>query len=421
MSCLHALFFRYCKPMRLEPYIAMRFLRARQKNKFVSLVAIFAVGGIMIGVAALIVSLSAMNGFENEVRSRIIGTTSHINVHSLRADHIQDWEPLVQRLRERKDIVAAAPFIYTKMPVAHKGNFDGMILRGVLPEMQTSLGNPGSTVVDGIWLPDELDTSRIPPIVLGIYLADGLGAKPGDTVLIYGIQGQTGARITPKINRFLVEGIFETGMFDFDAILAYTHLEAAQKILDMGNAVTGIELRIQNFYEADKIADRLDDEIGFPYYALSWVEMNKNLFAWMTLEKWGLFLLLTLIIAVAAFNIASTLIMVVMEKTPQIGILRAMGATAKRIRRIFFLQGLFVGVLGTVLGYIVGFTLAFIQNKWEVISLPADVYSISSLPIEMQGSDFIVIGVIAMAITVLSSIYPAWRASKETPIDAIRR
>jgi len=407
--------------MRLEPYIAMRFLRARQKNKFVSLVAIFAVGGIMIGVAALIVSLSAMNGFENEVRSRIIGTTSHINVHSLRADHIQDWEPLVQRLRERKDIVAAAPFIYTKMPVAHKGNFDGMILRGVLPEMQTSLGNPGSTVVDGIWLPDELDTSRIPPIVLGIYLADGLGAKPGDTVLIYGIQGQTGARITPKINRFLVEGIFETGMFDFDAILAYTHLEAAQKILDMGNAVTGIELRIQNFYEADKIADRLDDEIGFPYYALSWVEMNKNLFAWMTLEKWGLFLLLTLIIAVAAFNIASTLIMVVMEKTPQIGILRAMGATAKRIRRIFFLQGLFVGVLGTVLGYIVGFTLAFIQNKWEVISLPADVYSISSLPIEMQGSDFIVIGVIAMAITVLSSIYPAWRASKETPIDAIRR
>ncbi len=407
--------------MRLEPYIAMRFLRARQKNKFVSLVAIFAVGGIMIGVAALIVSLSAMNGFENEVRSRIIGTTSHINVHSLRADHIQDWVPLVQRLRERKDIVAAAPFIYTKMPVAHKGNFDGMILRGVLPEMQTSLGNPGSTVVDGIWLPDELDTSRIPPIVLGIYLADGLGAKPGDTVLIYGIQGQTGARITPKINRFLVEGIFETGMFDFDAILAYTHLEAAQKLLDMGNAVTGIELRIQNFYEADKIADRLDDEIGFPYYALSWVEMNKNLFAWMTLEKWGLFLLLTLIIAVAAFNIASTLIMVVMEKTPQIGILRAMGATAKRIRRIFFLQGLFVGLLGTVLGYIVGFTLAFIQNKWEVISLPADVYSISSLPIEMQGSDFIVIGIIAMAITVLSSIYPAWRASKETPIDAIRR
>lgn len=407
--------------MRLEPYIAMRFLRARQKNKFVSLVAIFAVGGIMIGVAALIVSLSAMNGFENEVRSRIIGTTSHINVHSLRADHIQDWVPLIQRLRERKDIVAAAPFIYTKMPVAHKGNFDGMILRGVLPEMQTSLGNPGSTVVDGIWLPDELDTSRIPPIVLGIYLADGLGAKPGDTVLIYGIQGQTGARITPKINRFLVEGIFETGMFDFDAILAYTHLEAAQKLLEMGDAVTGIELRIQNFYEADKIADRLDDEMGFPYYALSWVEMNKNLFAWMTLEKWGLFLLLTLIIAVAAFNIASTLIMVVMEKTPQIGILRAMGATAKRIRRIFFLQGLFVGVLGTVLGYIVGFTLAFIQNKWEVISLPADVYSISSLPIEMHGSDFVVIGIIALAITVLSSIYPAWRASKETPIDAIRR
>jgi lipoprotein-releasing system permease protein len=407
--------------MRLEPYIAFRFLRARQKNKFVSLVAIFAVGGIMIGVAALIVSLSAMNGFENEVRSRIIGTTSHINVHSLRAEYIKEWEPLVQRLSVRNDILAAAPFIYTKMPIGHKGNFDGMILRGVLPQLQSSLGNPGSTLIDGIWLSNEFDTTKIPPIILGRYLAEGLGAHVGDTVLIYGIQGQSAARMTPKINRFLVDGIFETGMFDFDAILAYTHLKAAQRLLELGDAVTGIELRIENFYEADKIADRIEDDLGFPYYALSWVDMNKNLFAWMTLEKWGLFLLLTLIIAVAAFNIASTLIMVVMEKTSQIGILRAMGATAKRIRRIFFLQGLFVGVLGTTLGYIVGFTLAFIQNKWEVISLPADVYSISSLPIEMHATDFVVIGIMAMAITVLSSIYPAWRASRETPIDAIRR
>lgn len=407
--------------MRLEPYIALRFLRARQKNKFVSLVAIFAIGGIMIGVAALIVSLSAMNGFENEVRSRIIGTTSHINVHSLRRDYILDWEPLVEKLRKRNDVVAAAPFVYTKMPIAHDGNFDGMILRGVVPEMQVSLGNPGSTVIEGIWLPEKVDTSDIPSIVLGVYLADGLGATPGDTVLVYGIQGKTGSRITPKINRYEVEGIFESGMYDFDAILAYTNLESAQKLLGLGRAVTGIELKIENFYEADKIADRIEDDLGFPYYALSWVEMNKNLFAWMTLEKWGLFLLLTLIIAVAAFNIASTLIMVVMEKTSQIGILRAMGATAKRIRRIFFLQGLLVGVLGTILGYIVGFTLAFIQNRWEIISLPADVYSISSLPIEMRLLDFVIIGLMAMAITILSSIYPAWRASRETPIDAIRR
>ncbi len=407
--------------MRLEPYIALRFLRARQKNKFVSLVAVFAIGGIMIGVAALIVSLSAMNGFENEVRSRIIGTTSHINVHSLRADYIQDWEPLLEELRARDDVVSAAPFVYTKMPIAHEGNLDGMVLRGVVPDMQVSLGNPGSTVVDGAWLPEKVDTADLPSIVLGIYLADGLGAKPGDTVLVYGIQGKTGSRITPKINRFRVEGVFETGMYDFDAILAYTNLESAQKLLGLGNAVTGIELKTGNFYVADKIAGRIEDDLGFPYYALSWVEMNKNLFAWMTLEKWGLFLLLTLIIAVAAFNIASTLIMVVMEKTSQIGILRAMGATAKRIRRIFFLQGFLVGVLGTVLGYIVGFTLAFIQNKWEVISLPADVYSISSLPIEMHLIDFVIIGLMAMAITILSSIYPAWRASRETPIDAIRR
>jgi len=270
-------------------------------------------------------------------------------------------------------------------------------------------------------LPDHPDSNGLPRIVLGLYLADGLGANPGDTVLVYGINENSGARLTPKINRFEVEGIFETGMFDFDATLAYTNLETAQKLMGLSNAVTGIELRIHNFYEADKIADRIENDLGFPYYALSWVEMNKNLFAWMTLEKWGLFLLLTLIIAVAAFNIASTLIMVVMEKTSQIGILRAMGATASRIRRIFFLQGLYVGVLGTILGYIIGFTLAFIQNKWEIISLPADVYSISSLPVEMHFLDFVIIGIMAMTITVLSSIYPAWRASREEPIDAIRR
>ncbi len=407
--------------MKIEPYIALRFLRARQKNKFVSLVAVFAVGGIMIGVAALIVSLSVMNGFETEVRSRIIGTTSHINVHSLRADYIQDWESLVERLRKRSDVVAAAPFVYTKTPIGHKNQFDGMVLRGILPAVNREMGNIESTLVEGSWLPDEPDTSGLPKIVLGLYIADGLGATPGDTVLIYGLNNKPGARMTPKIFLFEVEGIFESGMFDFDATLAYTNMQSAQRILGIGDGVTGIELKIKNFYEADRIADRIENDLGFPYYALSWVEMNKNLFSWMTLEKWGLFILLTLIIAVAAFNIASTLIMVVMEKTTQIGILRAMGATASRIRRIFFLQGLTVGITGTALGFIVGFALAFVQNRWHIVSLPADVYSISALPVEMHLLDFLAIGAISVLLTVLSSIYPAWRASREAPIDAIRR
>ena len=268
-------------------------------------------------------------------------------------------------------------------------------------------------------MPDEPDTV-LPDIVLGRYLAEGLGAVPGDTVFVYGLGKRGAASISPKIFRFEVIGIFETGMFDFDAALAYTNLEPAQKILDIGEGVTGIELRIENFYEADRVANRIENELGFPYYAVSWAEMNKNLFSWMTIEKWGLFLLLTLIVAVAAFNIASTLIMVVMEKTSQIGILRALGATASKIRRIFFLQGLFVGILGAVLGFIVGFGLAFVQHKWQIISLPADVYSISALPVEMHLLDFIAIGVAAVIITLISSIYPAWRASKYTPIDAIR-
>ncbi len=405
--------------MKLEPYIALRFLLARQRSKFVSLVAVLAIGGIAIGVAALIVSLSVMNGFENEVRSRIIGTTSHINVHSLRSENIFEWQWLLERLQTHNDVVAAAPFIYCKLPIACHGKFDGMMLRGIIPKYARAMGNPESTLIEGSWLPDSPD-SGIAQIVIGRYLAESIGAKPGDTVLIYGMNKGSASSITPKISRYKVMGIFETGMYDFDAALAYTNLENAQKLLEIKNGVTGIELKIHNFYEADRVAKRIENFLGFPYYTVSWAQMNKNLFSWMTLEKWGLFLLLTLIIAVAAFNIASTLIMVVMEKTSDIGILRAIGLTAAGIRRIFFLQGSFVGILGTAFGVIIGFVLSFIQQQWNLISLPADVYSISALPVEMHLFDFVAISLAALIITLVSSIYPAWRASKYMPIDAIR-
>ena len=405
--------------MNIDRFIALRFLRARQKNRFVSLVAILAVGGITVGVAALIVSLSVMNGFEGEVRSRIINTTSHINVHSLRKDYISGWKPLTEKLAAREDILAASPFVYTKIPVAHEGRFDGVMLRGVIPSYEEKMNSPESTIVDGEWLPEAADSS-IPGIVLGVYLSENLGVLPGDTLFVYGLNDPGGSRLSPKIFRFRVMGIFETGMYDFDAALAYTHLTSAQRVMGLGESVTGVELRIEDFYRAERIASRVEDDLGFPYYAISWTEMNKNLFSWMTIEKWGLFLLLTLIIAVAAFNIASTLIMVVMEKTSQIGILRAMGATARRIRRIFFIQGVVVGLIGTFLGVIIGTGIALVQHIWQPISLPPDVYSISALPVDIRPPDILAIAGAAMLITVISSIYPAWRAAKFTPIDAIR-
>jgi len=411
--------------MKLNSHIAMRFLLDRQSNRFVSLVAILAVGGIAVGVAALIVSLSIMNGFEHEVRSRIIGTTSHINVYSLRSESFENWKPLLDDLKKHPDVEAAAPFVYSKIPVAMDNKFDGMLLRGIIPEEETKLGNPENNLIDGEWLPDKPDTSQMPGLVLGNQLAHNIGAGTGDTVFIYGLGSKRAGRITPKINRFLVRGIFETGMYDFDAALGYTNLESAQRTFDLGSGITGIELKIDNYYEARKIAGRIEDYMRRKshrfFYAISWDEMNKNLFSWMTLEKWGLFLLLTLIVAVAAFNIASTLIMVVMEKTSQIGVLRSVGATAGRIRKIFFIQGVTVGLLGTLLGLSIGFVLSFIQYKYQVISLPGDIYTISSLPVKMQILDFVAIGLAAIAITLISSIYPAWRAAKYTPIDAIRR
>jgi len=400
-------------------FIAIRFLKGKHRNRFVSLVAVLAVFGIAIGVSALIVSLSVMNGFEGEVRSRIVDTMAHINVHSLRAENIVDWPELVDRLARRDDVVAAAPFVYVKAPIAHKGLFDGVMLRGIVPSREVSIGSPESTVVRGEWLP-ELPDSGVPQIALGLYLAENINARPGDTIIIYGLDGARGARVSPTLHRFEVCGIFETGMFDFDAALAYINLESAQRIFEMGDAVTGIELRVRNFYDADRIAHRIQDDLGFPYYALSWAEMNKNLFAWMKLEKWGLFLLLSLIVAVAAFNIASTLIMIVMEKTTQVGILRAMGATSQLVGRVFFIQGLILGVAGTVMGGIIGVALAFIQNRWAIISLPADIYSISALPVDMRLFDVAAVCLASVALSLISSIYPARRAAKSNPIEAIR-
>jgi len=407
--------------LKFEPYIALRYLTARHQNRFINIVTLFSIGGILVGVGALIVVLSIMNGFEDEVRARIIETTAHITLFSFRPGDIDDWRALSARIEEFPDVTGASPFVQSKGAIAGPKSSDGVLIRGIEPDYESRTSSIENQIYWGrfdLATPD----SGLPPIILGRYLASEINAQPEDTVALFILRGsgQSLAKNKPIVKKFKVTGIFETGMYDYDAILCYISIPIAQELLGLGSSVTGIQLKIKDFYKASSIAEKIEESLGFPYYTVPWSETNKNLFSWMTLEKWGMFLVLALIIAVAAFNIISTLMMVVMEKTSDIGILKAMGAQKKSIVRIFLLQGSIVGAAGTILGALLGSIIVIIQNRYGIISLPPDVYSISSLPMNLRMLDLTAVVSLSMALSILSAVYPAWRASSLKPVDAIR-
>jgi len=376
-----------------------------------------------LGVAALIVSLSLVNGFEDEIRGMMIGTNAHITVYSYERARMRDWRRVRERVLEQDGAIeGVAPFVYAKSVISSRRDNDGIMVRGILPDYEKTVSNVLDKVVSGRFFSETDSFAGIPPVVLGSILASELGVIPGDTVIMYTLSGREGSMsgVTPRPKRFRVCGVFETGLIDFDGALAYIPMDIAQDFFELGDAVTGLHIRIRDFYHADRIAGEIEDRMGFPYYAISWAEMNKALYSWMTLEKWGLTLVLMLIIAVAAFNIASTLIMVVLERTTEIGILKAIGVTRRQIVRIFLLQGAFVGILGTLLGAGFGLAVCWVQNRFGIISLPAEVYSISKLPMDVRALDVTIIVAVSLVISVFSAIYPAIRASKLDPIETIR-
>ncbi|MFP4459776.1 MAG: FtsX-like permease family protein [Candidatus Zixiibacteriota bacterium] len=451
------------KKSRFELWIARRYLFSkRPRSGFVKLVTFFSIGSIFLGVMALIVSLSMMNGLKDVIRGRMISTNAHITMYSFEKDGLSKTKEVMKRVEEsHKDIEAVAPFVYNQTVISSRDKTYGIVVRGIMPSYEKKASDVIDKVTSGMFFsdrwekgyykqtdfrkresiekdaskyPQDMDPSRkvleleknppdiLPPITLGTGLASNLQVLPGDTIIMYTLAGKKGAfgGMRPKPKRFQVSAIFETGLYDYDATLAYIPMDVAQDFFDMGTNISGLQIKIDNFYDADKVAAVLEERIGFPYYFKSWAQMNKNLYSWMTLEKWGLTLVLSLIIAVAAFNIASTLIMVVLERTTEIGVLRALGIGQKRIRKIFILQGAYVGIIGTVLGTVVGIALCIIQQNYGVISLPAELYTISQLPMKVQFWDVFFIVIASFGISMVSAIYPASYAARLKPIDAIR-
>jgi lipoprotein-releasing system permease protein len=407
--------------MSYELFIAKRYFKAKRRTGFISVMSVLSFAGVTVGVAALLTVLSVMNGAQTELRNKILGTTAHVIVLKYQNQPIIGYRELVPKINALPDVISSSPFIYTKCMVAKKDKVDGLVLRGVDPELEHGVTDISRNMVAGELKFDTLSTG-LPGIILGLDLADRLGAYLGDTLTVTSSQSMkaTPFGLIPKTRRFILTGIFDAGMYEYNSTLGYIGLDQAQSFLEMGPAVTGIEVRIKDIYQAPEAGKKITALLGPQYRFNDWIHLNWSLFSALKLEKTAMFLILALIIIVAALNIISSLIMTVIEKTREIGILKSMGATSKSIMKIFMFQGLLVGGIGTVLGMGLGYALCLLLARYQFVNLPADVYFINKLPVQMQAGDFVLVSVSTILITFLAALYPAWKASRLEPIEAIR-
>ena len=409
--------------MSFEYFIGRRYLRAKSKQSFISLITILSTAGIAVGVMALIVVIAVMSGFESDLKSRILGGQSHI-VLMRHGGQFTEYRKILKEVEKIDGVKSATPVIYTQVMLRASSRVSGAVLIGIDPESagrviktldKISLHNPKTGMGES---PD----NNVPGIVLGKELANNLGVGIGDTIYLISPRGMISPiGHLPAMKRFRLTGFFESGMYDYDGSFAYINIKQAQKILRMGNSVTGIEIRVDNMYKAREIAQKIVSSLGFPFWARDWMQMNQNLFTALKLEKTVMFIILTLIVLVAAFNIASTLIMMVMEKTRDIAILKAMGATDKSIKKIFVFKGMVIGTVGTIFGVILGFVLCTILKHYKIAELTGDIYYFTTkLPVKLEFFDVFIIVSAALVICFLATIYPARQASRLDPVEAIR-
>jgi lipoprotein-releasing system permease protein len=419
-----------------ELFISLRYLRARRKQVFVSIITFISVAGIFLGVAALIIVLAVMNGFETDLRNKILGINSHIILMQY-TGAMEDHQRVMQEVVRVPGVVAATPFIYSQAMLKYGSSVTGVVLRGLSLDNALKVIHLGKIrqgrledLREGSKIPGlKPEFASLPGVAIGKELAKSLGVLLHDTVYIVSPSGvATPMGMVPRMKPFVVAAIFESGFFEYDSTLAYISLKSCQEFMGMGNAVTGIEIRVDDIYRADRIAKQIEAKLGFPYWGRNWMEMNRNLFSALKLEKRVMFIILSLIVLVAAFNIISALIMIVMEKNKDIAILKTMGATRAGIMKIFIFQGLVVGAVGTLLGCVAGLAVAFnlealsrfVENLFGFKILPGDVYYLSELPSQVNYGDVGIIILGTLLISFLSTIYPSWRAARLDPVEALR-
>jgi len=416
--------------MRYEWFIGLRYLKAKRKQTFISIITVISVAGVMLGVMALIVVLSVMNGFQQTIKEKIIGTQAHIVVLKASEKGMDDYEEAIKKLEDVKGVVSAAPFIFSQVMLSSESGVSGVVLKGIDPDRVARVTELARNLKAGR-LQDlkEVKEKDLPGIILGVELAKHLSVTMDDPIQVISPLGtMTPMGMMPKMKRFRVKGIFYSGMYEYDNTMAYVSLENAQKFFAMEARVTGIEIKTGDIYQVKEIGKEIRKKMGFPFWTKDWMEMNRNLFAALKLEKIIMFIIVVLIVLVAAFNIISTLIMVVMEKNKDVAILKSMGAPSKSILRIFMIEGGVIGVVGTVLGTITGLAVAFnlekiidfLENLFGFKILARDVYYIDKFPSQVNPLDVSVIVATAILISLLATLYPSWRASKLDPAEALR-
>ncbi len=398
-------------------FLAVRYLRSKKKHKGISFNTAISIGGVAVGVMALLTVLSVMSGFHLDLQKKILGANSHVIVLSY-AGPIKDYQPLMEKLKKEPSVVNVSPFALGQVLVSTGKDAHGIFMKGIDPVTEAKTTEILSHIKFGRM--PETGASEGPPwIVIGNELSSMLGILVGDTVNVISPLGEIGPLgMLPKVKQFKVVGIFEMGMFEYDANLALTDLKSAQEFYGYGSGVSGIELKLNDVYAAPDVRRDLNKRLGPPLFAKDWQQMNKNLFSALKLEKLAMFVIMILIVLVASFNIVSTLMMNVMEKQKEIAILKSMGAKNQNIMLVFMLQGLVIGIIGTIIGVVGAYLLCIALNNY--IDLPPDIYYLSKLPVKMKFMDFVLVSFSAITISFISTLYPSYYAARLNPVESLR-
>ena len=408
-----------------ELFIGLRYIRAKRKSHFVSFIAFISIAGVALGVFALIVVLSVMNGFGNELRDRTLSMTSHATITGYDG-YVRDWSAVLEKAEQNKEVVAAAPYIRKEVMLSNGRRVSGSLIRGIQPEMESKVSLVESKMISGTLF--DLKAGEY-GIVLGRELANSLGVFEGERITVITPQASiTAVGVMPRLRRFRVVGVFEVGMHQYDAAMAYIHLQDAAKLFSYKDKVNGVRLKLTDLFDAPRITRNIEKDFGEDYWVKDWSKQHKNFFRALQTEKTVMFIILLLMVSVAALNIVSTLMMTVTDKESDIAILRALGMRPSSIMTIFIIQGAFIGLFGTMIGVGAGVPVAL--NVFEIVSwleqlfntdfLPDDVYYISDIVADVKASEVITYALSAFSVTILATIYPAWRASRTLPAEALR-
>ncbi len=402
--------------MSFELFVALRYLRAKRKGMFAVVTTSIGVAGVTVGVAALITTMSVMNGFQTDIQRKIVGAQAHISIYG--ASSAADLADLAAVAKQDPEVAATAPFVLGQAILSRHNRSIGLVLKGLDPAQEFGVNDLARKLVAGSW--DGLGSGKTPGIVLGVELADRMDADVGSEVVLVSPQSvATPLGLLPKMQRYRVIGLLKTGYYEYDNGTAWTEIAAASKFLGGETGATGVGVRLKDLNRADAVARRLRSALGFRRVVRTYAQMNQTLFAALKLEKTVMFIILTLITLVASLNIASTQILRTAEKTRDIGLLKAMGAHAKMIEKIFLFEGILIGSSGVTMGMALGFLLSWIIATFNIVELPSDIYYLSKVPVDVRPWDVAAVTIMGLTLTILATIYPARRAAKSDPVEAI--